>query len=318
MLLATSLWLGLALQGQTSAVSGTAASTVEAQRLQGEGQLDQARDMYEQVLLRAPEDTPAQEGMAAVSEGLSLKERAAGNINGALEDLVRARKVEPENKRVLLDLGILEEEMSLHMDSLSTLEHLVSLKPVDPNTYYALVRVDMSLGRLEAAEGQMETYLKMRPGDASAHYGLGRIYLQGLQFDKAEQEFRRSIEIQPKQSEGYYQLGQVNLNQNKFEEAIALFQKALERDPQHGGALVGIGEAYFKLKQYDKAKEWLVKATQAAPDYQPGHYYLGLTLARMGDEAGSRRELDVATAPAAKENELSATRLRLQKPDGQP
>jgi tetratricopeptide (TPR) repeat protein len=318
MLLATSLLLYLALQGQTSADSGRPANTAEAQRLQGEGQLDQARVLYEQVLVKEPDDASAQEGMAAVSEGLSLKERAAGNMNGALEDLVRARAVEPDNKRVLLDLGILEEEMSLHMDALSTLEHLESLKDVDPNTYYALARVDMSLGRLEAAKEQMETYLKVRPEDASAHYGLGRIYLLGLQFDKAEVEFRKSIEIQPKQSEAYYQLGQVDLNQNKLEESIALFQKTLERDPRHGGALVGIGTAYFKLKQYDKAEEWLVRATKAAPDYQPGHYYLGLALARTGDAAGSRRELDVATALAAKDSAQSATRLRLLKPDGQP
>lgn len=318
MFLATSLLLAMTLSGQIATGSDTHASVAEAQDLQAAGKLDQARDMYERALLMNPGDTAAQDGMASTSEQLSLKERAAGDMNAALEDLVRAQKVEPDHQRVLLDLGILEDEMTLDMDAVSTLEHLVALKPVDPNAFYALARVDMSLGRLEAAQEEMQSYLKARPLDASAHYGLGRIYLQGLQFDKAELEFQKSIDIQPKQSEAYYQLGQVDLNQNRLEESIALFKKALERNPEHGGALVGIGTAYFKLKQYDKADEWLVRATQAAPEYQPGHYYLGLTLARLGDAAGSRRELDVATALAAKQNEQSATRLRLLKPDGQP
>lgn len=318
MLIATSLLLAVTLSGQIATGSDTHASTAEAQGLQAEGKLDQARDLYERVLVLNPGDAEAQEGMASTSERLSLKARAAGDMNAALEALVRAQKVEPDHQRVLLDLGILEDEMSLDMDAVSTLEHLVALKPADPNAFYALARVDMSLGRLEAAEEEMRAYLKVRPLDASAHYGLGRIYLQGLQFDKAQEEFEESIRIQPKQSEGFYQLGQADLNQNKLEESIVQFQRALERNPKHGGALVGIGTAYFKLKQYDKAKEWLVRATEAAPEYQPGHYYLGLTLARLGDAAGSRRELDVATELAAKDNKQSATRLRLLHPDGQP
>lgn len=318
MWLATSLLLVLVPQLQIATGTDRPASIAEAQRLQDEQQLDQSRDVYERILLGNPENVRAQEGMAAVTERLSLKERAAGHMDAALDDLVRARKVEPDNKRVLLDLGILEEEMSLHLDALSTLQHLVSFRPVDPNTFYALARVNLSLGRLEAAEAEMETYLKVRPTDASAHYGLGRIYFQGLQFDKAEQEFHKSIDLQPKQSEGYYQLGLVDLKQDKFGESISQFQKTLERDPQHGGALAGIGTAYFKLKQYDKADEWLVRATKAAPEYQLGHYYLGLTLARLGDMAGSHRELDVATALAAKESEQSPMRMRMLKPDGRP
>jgi len=314
----TSLLLAVTLSGQIAAGRDTRASAVEAQGLQAAGELDQARDMFEQVLVLHPGDAEAQDGMASTSERLSLKARAAGNMNAALEALVRAQKVEPDHQRVLLDLGILEDEMSLDMDAVTTLEHLVALKPADPNAFYALARVDMSLGRLEAAQEEMRAYLKIRPLDASAHYGLGRIYLQGLQFDKAQVEFEESIRIQPQQSEGYYQLGQADLNQNKLDESIAQFQRALERNPKHGGALVGIGTAYFKLKQYDKAKEWLVRATDAAPEYQPGHYYLGLTLGRLGDAAGSRRELDVATELAAKDNQQSATRLRLLQPDGQP
>ncbi len=312
------LLLAVTLSGQMATGEDVRALVTEARGLQAAGRLDEARDVYERVLVAEPGDAEAQEGMASTSETISLKARAAGDMNGALETLVRAQKVEPDQQRVLLDLGILEDEMSLDMDAVSTLEHLVALKPADPNAFYALARVDLNLGRLAAAEEEMRAYLKVRPQDASAHYGLGRIYLQGLEFDKAQAEFEESIRIQPKQSEGYYQLGQAYLNQNKLEEAIAQFKTALVRDPKHGGALVGIGTAYFKLKQYDQAKEWLVRATEAAPEYQPGHYYLGLTLARLGDAAGSRRELDVATELAAKENETSATRLRLLHPEGQP
>jgi len=290
----------------------------EAKRLEGDGRLNQARDRYEEVLRTKPTDEEARDGMSITSEKLALNERAAGHLDNALAILLRARSIEPDDQRVLLDLGILEDEMMLDHDAAETLEHLELLKPNDPNVSYAFARVDLNLGRLEAAEKEMQRYLDARPQDASAHYGMGRIYLQGLQFEKAKRELERSISLQPKQSEAYYQLGQADLYENEFEESIRQFHRTLERDPQHGGALAGIGTAYFKLKQYPAAKEWLQRAIQAAPEYQPGHYYLGLTLARLGEADASHRELKIATDLAEKDARQAATRLRLNGPDGQP
>jgi tetratricopeptide (TPR) repeat protein len=310
--------LAALLFGQVSDVAGVPGALAEARDLQTNGKLDKARDIYERVLLLRPQDSEAQDGMSLTSEQLALNERAAGHMDIAFNILVRAQRAEPDNPRVLLDLGILEDEIMLYREAAGTLEHLETLGAVDPNTYYALARTDLHLGRLEPAEEQMKRYLKVRPDDASAHYGLGKIYLQGVQFSKAEAEFRRSIEIQPKQSESYYELGQALLDRNEFEASMAQYQKTLERDPRHGGALAGMGIAYFKLKQYEEARKWLVKATLASPDYQPGHYYLGLTLRRLGDASASRRELDVATELAAKDNKEAATRITILNPEAQP
>ena len=294
------------------------ASASEAQRLQAPGKWDQARDVYEAALRAHPGDQAALDGMSVSSEHLALEQRAAGRMDDALTTLLRANKVEPDDKRVLLDLGILEDEMGLHLDAEQTLMRLSSLKPDDPTALYALSRVHLNLGNLAAAEREMQQYLKLRPTDASAHFGLGRIYLQALQFDQAEEEFRRSVALQPQQTEAYYQLGQVALQQNKYEPAIAEFQITLARDAKHGGALAGIGMAYFKLRKYAEAKEWLTRAIDAAPQYQPGHYYLGLTLARLGDAPGSRQELELATTLATKESKQSAGRLRLNTPTSPP
>ena len=61
-----------------------------------------------------------------------------------------------------------------------------------------------------------------------------------------------------------------------------------------------------------------MKATQAAPDYQPSHYYLGLTLARLNKADDSKRELQIAAALADKDNKQSASGLRLMGPDTHP
>lgn len=300
--------------GQTAPGLDPSTLIAEAQRADAGAKFAQARDLYERVLLLRPRDPVAQAGMASSSERLALEEVGAGHKDDALRDLLRAQRAQPDNQKVLYDLGILEDQMELYLDSSATLEQLVALKPADPNAFYALGRVDLDLGRLTLAESAFATYLKARPQDASAHYGLGRVYAQGLQFENARREFETSINLQPAQVETYYELGQVCLQQNRYSDAVSNFAKALQRDPQHGGALAGMGTAYFKQKQYPAAKEWLTRATQAAPDYQPGHYYLGLTLARTGDQESSRRELDVATRLADNDSARAANRLRIQAP----
>jgi len=206
--------------------------------------------------------------------------------------------------------------MHLYQDSDATLARLQKIDPANPSVSYAVARVKLDLGQLGPAAENMEAYLKARPNDASAHYGLGRIYQQGLQMDKAKAEFERSIALEPVQTEAYYQLGDIQLEQQDYKDAVANFSKTLERNPKHGGALAGTGIAYFRQKQYDQAEEILERAIAVAPDYQPGHYYLGLTLARLGKTEESRRELAIATKLADADNKAASNRLRLKAPYG--
>jgi tetratricopeptide (TPR) repeat protein len=303
---------------QLISVADIPAAEANARILTQSGKLEQARDIYERVLLLRPNDVEAQNGMASTSEQLALAQRNSGQMNAALDILMRAQRSEPENRRILLDLGILEDEVMLYQEASKTLDHLEALGNIDPNAFYALARTDMNLGRLDQAQQQMEQYLKLRPQDASAHYGLGKIYAMGQQFPMAEQELRQSIAIEPKQSESYYELGQVLLEENQLEPSIAEFQVTLQRDPKHGGALVGLGIAYFKMRKYNEARNWLIKAIQAAPEYQPGHYYLGLTLARLGDATQSKAEFAIATSLAAQDAKKASSRVMILNPEAQP
>jgi tetratricopeptide (TPR) repeat protein len=289
------------------------ATVAQGNALRAEGKFAEARDVYELVLTQDAGNAAAQQGEVAVSERLALDARSKRDRDAALIVLLRAERFSPESPQLLLDLGILEDEMRLYQDADKTLAHAEQLTPDGPNVLYAVARVKLDLGQLAVAEEKMRAYLKLRPEDASAHYGLGRIYRQGLQLDEARVEFERCIALQPTQTEGYYELGDVELQTGNFAEALANFDKTLARNGRHGGALVGSGIAYFKQKQYAQALPFLERAVAAEPTYQPGHYYLGLTLARLGNDVDSKRELAVATQLAEKDNKQSANRLRLHE-----
>ncbi|MGA2890759.1 MAG: tetratricopeptide repeat protein [Terracidiphilus sp.] len=278
------------------------------------GKFAEAREAFEAVLDANPEDADAQAGEVTASEQLALEARGKGHADDALRALLRAQEYAPKNSRLLFDLGIQEDEMSLYQDADKTLATVEQLKPGDPQVEYAVARVKLDLGELDAAREKMQAYLKSQPNDAGAHYGLGRAYQLKLDVDHARVEFQRSIELQPAQTEAYYQLGDIALDQGNFVEAIANFNKTLTRNPSHGGALAGTGQAYFKQKQYSQAEDFLERAVIAAPEYEKGHYYLGLTLARLGRKEDSERELAIATKLANEANKNAASGLHLILP----
>lgn len=295
-------------------VAQAAAAVPDGEALLKAGKFLEACEAYEAVLARDPTNTAAEEGEVDASERLALQERSAGRRDDALKALLQARQYVPGNRRLLYDLGVLEDEMRLFVDADRTLTQLKRLGPLGPDELYAAARVKLDVGQLDAAEEKMLAYLKVRPRDASAHYGLGRVYRQGLQFEKARAEFQRSIELQPRQTEGYYELGDAELAAGDMSAAMENFAKTLQRDPHHAGALTDEGIVYFKSKQYEKAEAVLRESIRAAADYQPSHYYLGLTLGRMGQQEESKRELETAAKMAERDSKLGAG-LRLQVPE---
>ncbi len=270
-----------------------------------------ARDRYEALLAQNPADAAAQAGEVRASEQVALNYRAAKNSEEALRTLLRAQKLVPDDARLLYDLGVMEEELRLDRDADRTVAHLLQVSSGDPKALYLAARVKLDLGQLPEAEADMRGYLRIKPDDATAHYGLGHILQQAQQPGPAVAEFEKSVALMPAQTESYYQLGQLALEGGDYERAIDREAHVLACNPHHGGALVVTGTAWFRLKQYDKAAGVLAQAVTDAPEYQPGHYFYGLTLARLGKKEQSDAELATATRLADEDNRKTSQRLRL-------
>ena len=302
-------------QPQSSGTPSSGVSEiVQARSLLQAGMPSLARELYKAILSVDASNSEAQQGMVEASERLALDARAHGDTDTALRVLMSAQLSVPNNPRLLFDLAVLEEGMNLFTDADQTVVKLQALGGLDePKVLYLAARIKLDLGQLEVAENQMRTYLVMCPDDASAHYGLGRIFQLGQQLDQAKTEFLRSLELEPQQTESYYQLGEIALAQARYEDAIRAFAKTLARNQSHGGALTGTGIALLRLRLYDKAAETLQIAVAAAPSYQPAHYFLGLSLGRLGRKAESERELARAAELAQADNQHDAQRLRIRQ-----
>jgi tetratricopeptide (TPR) repeat protein len=265
--------------------------------------LDEAMTVFESVLKRESKNSAARVGEVKAGIASALEAKVAGDTDGALVYLVRARKYVPDDAELLFDFGVHADTMHLYKDAEEALTMSLKLRPNDPQTIYAIARVELDEQNLPQAEAHFRRYLGVHPEDASAHYGLGKLLRMAARDDEAQGELQRSIELQPQQTESYYELGSIDLELQNNEPAAALFEKVLQRNPRHGGALTGIGVIAYRAKDYSKAEKFLESAVRYAPDYSPAHFYYGTVLARLGRQREAEQELAQAKSLADKQNQ---------------
>ena len=240
------------------------------------------------------DDRATKQALTAQAEKQALQARANRDRQTALEILLKALKADPQEPRLLLDVGSLELEMGLNVDALETFRLGHSLQGRDLQMLYGLAHAELAVQDMPAAERHMREYLAKRDDDATAHFGLGRVLQMLERSEEAKREFERSVELQPRQTESYYELGDIAVNEANYERAADLFRKVRAVDPNHGGALTGLGIVAYRQNKYEEADGYLQSAIKSAPDYQPAHYYCGLNLKRLGKDAESQRELQIA------------------------
>ena len=266
----------------------------------------EAMDRFEITLAIDPHDGAARDGEFKAATTLALATKAAGNGEAALLCLTHAAEHLPGNVDLLTDIGIVAGDLHLFHRADQAFTEALAIAPEDTRALYAAGRVATDAQHLPAAGKYLRAYLALKPNDATAHFGLGRVLAMQLDIDGARAEFERSVALQPLQSESYYQLGVLAADAHSDADAETLFHKTLARDPHHGGALTALGQIAYRRKQYTAAQTSLAAAILAAPAYQPAHYYLGLTLARLGQTAASAHELERATQLTAQQQSKAA------------
>jgi tetratricopeptide (TPR) repeat protein len=282
-------------------------------------QLDDAVVQFREALRLEPGRDDA---LGALLNTWRVQARAAvdaGETEKALSILIQARKASPQDPDVLDDFGMVALRMGLYPDAGEAFRGVLSVHPDDAKSLYGLGRAQIGQEKYEDAAATFSTYVQKYPQDASGHYALGVSLASLEKTAEAAEQFHRSIEIQPAQTESYLQLGRICLDANDLDCAAADFNRVLDRDARHAAALSGMGRVEFQSKDYQKAAELLERSIAIDPSMREAHYYLGLTYARLGREADSKKELEAATSIEHAEVEKHQNVLKLmdssQTPD---
>jgi tetratricopeptide (TPR) repeat protein len=250
---------------------------------------------FQEALRIDPSRSDALSALVNVWRAQAKAALQSGDLEKALAVLIQAHKTAPWDPNVTFEFGLIALRMSLLPDAMQAFQEVLAVRKDDPPAIYGLGRAQIELSKYQDARESFEHYVVLRPKDASGHYALG-FALQALQrAADARSQFEQSIELQPAQTESYFQLGLIDLEENSLESAARQFSRALEHDPKHAGALTGMGRVEFQRKDYEKAANLLQRAVASDPSLREGHYYLGMSYARLGKKDDSEKELQLAS-----------------------
>ncbi len=215
--------------------------------------------------------------------------------------------IQPHNREVLMNLGILEENQNNFTEAMKRYEKILEFEPKDLDAkmrigvvYFKLglkseskvhlakvlkeypneVRLLRTLADLEMSQGNImagkELYseiLTLDSNNPQSYLNMFEVYSQLGLFDSSVKILNTGIEKIPNNTGLLMDLGQVLGNSNKIKEAIKVYKKVEKIQPNNVKCLFNLSIAYFKSGFTEEALNYVDKAIYHTTSKDSASYY---------------------------------------------
>ncbi|MFL2780775.1 MAG: tetratricopeptide repeat protein [Rhodospirillales bacterium] len=236
----------------------------QALKLHQEGNIDQAEDLYLEILSREPENQDALHFLGLVS-----KQR--GSIQLAIEYITRAISIEPDRETFHYNIGLIFAETGDLKKGRNALEIANELKPGSIEILLSLGMLQGQTGDNGIAEATFNELLDIDPDNGSALVGLTAVLNRLDRYEDAERIGHRSIQLAPSSCEAWTNLGNSLHKQSKkpgnLKKAEKYFRQALKIKPEYTTALFNLGNVLNDQWINDEAIRCFEKVIKIDPNY---------------------------------------------------
>jgi len=225
---------------------------------------------------------------------LALIYKGKGELEKAVSYFEEARKIEPSNVMLNLNLAEAELERGNRLKAVELLDSLVQNDVLmeEPDSSKVRIRLGILLARGGEYDRAIDLFLKIienNNADADVWTHLGLSYYNQGDFDKAQESYDRALVIDSKYALALSSLGTLNLslfrtekNREYYNRALGFYQRAIEYDPNLASAHNGLAVAYRFANKNELAVSHWKKALEAKPDFTNAYINLGITLINLG------------------------------------
>lgn len=277
----------------------------EAEELLETGQIDAARDLFQQAAEDPKTQVPALVGLGRVALlGADWKQ--------AHEWLAQAHRLDPRDAEALTWQGFLHEREGDRGKALECYRQAVELNADDPATRLCYGRALLEEGKATHAEVQLQAAVHLRPGEPLGYYLLGCVFLNGGRRSDAALRFARAIEVDADFSDAYDALGSLLLelgradegrkvlraglgrlreedaqdclralvraavNPEDFESAMGSLGSRLPDSAEHQRLCIELGRRALEVGKLEQAAKIVAMLVERCPDLAEGHLELGM------------------------------------------
>jgi len=163
-----------------------------------------------------------------------------------------------------------------------------------PNTTLILraANIQRAQGEEQAAEKRLQQWVTTHPDDQMVRLELAGLYVSLKKFDAAVIEYEKLLKRFPGQAPLLNDLSWLLQRRGDTQRALAMAEQAYKLAPASPAIQDTLGWVLVQQGQTKRGLELLIKATEAAPKSPGISYHYAVALARSGDKAGARKELE--------------------------
>ena len=264
-------------------------------RLHFEGQLEQAEQLYRELLEQDPDSPQGLHLMAVLmsatgrhAEAAQSMARSTAAYRALLEQLFEQgqaeqatelkdelRALQAAHAEVYNNWGVALQQQQRWDEAVQALERAVAIRPGYPQAHANLGSVLFEAGQLKPARVALERALTRAPELVQARHALGLVLAALGLSSEAEAALRQALELQPDDAGTYNALGTVLQDQGRIAAAAAAFERALELDPQQAHAnsnlvfLLTYHQHGDSQQIYDQCREFYRRQGQAVVPRTP-------------------------------------------------
>ena len=192
--------------------------------LHNQGELDQAEEIYRQVLAVDKHNFYALNFCGSIC-------RVKKRFEEGIDLLSRAKSLQPGNSDVVYNLGNIFKDAGQWDDAISCYEEVLILNAEFPEALNNLGICLNELKRYGHSEIVLRRAVTMQPGFAGAWLNLGIALQQQEKFEESASSYRMAIELKPDFADAYLNLGYVLKEKGDLEESTEFLLSAVKLDP---------------------------------------------------------------------------------------
>jgi protein O-GlcNAc transferase len=318
--LTLSIWCSFCAATAIAQADGSGAHFNRGVVLQQKGDLEGARQAYEQALRLAPRRVDARSNLGLVYLNLGRNEQAvealsralaiqpelaaarlflglaqfrAGRIEAAQRELTRVLDAQPAHPQALHLLGLCLLKRDRVEEGIRALEAALQANAVNADAAYTLATAYLAVGEIEKAEALLEGPLRQKTG-AETHLIRGAILNARRDAKAALEELTRAKQLNETLPTLRTQMGYAYLLLAESEKAAGELLAALTQTPDDFHANAYLGWLYIQQKRYAEAAERLTAGLRQKPDNATLLYQLGQLEFLGGRMENAARKLERA------------------------
>ena len=174
--------------------------TSEAFKYHQEGNLKEAKNIYEQILKHKPNHFDALQLLGILYGQINEKDKAIKLLELALQ-------IKPDDAATLNNYGVILTEVNRTNDSYEALDKATNIKPDYAEAYSNKGNTLKLLGKYDDAVKAYSKAIQLKPNYAEAYNNRGVIYKELNQTDLALKDLKKAISLKPNYPEANSTLG---------------------------------------------------------------------------------------------------------------